>query len=81
MSWTTNIQWKGTFLCMDVHCPNCGEGGHIDGDFASAIACRKCGAVYKMPTDVPLERTHMSKVLKPLWFGCNDDHSKTPEER
>lgn len=39
------IQWKGTDVCMDVHC-KCGHLGHIDTDFAYQIKCKECGRVY-----------------------------------
>jgi len=39
------IQWKGTDVCMDVHCI-CGFTGHIDGDFVYNVKCPKCNRVY-----------------------------------
>lgn len=39
------IQWKGTSVCMDVHCA-CGYHGHVDADFAYNVKCGKCGRVY-----------------------------------
>ena len=39
------IQWKGTNVCMDVHCV-CGEIGHIDESFAYHVKCPKCERVY-----------------------------------
>ena len=39
------IQWKGTNVCMDVHCA-CGEMTHVDDDFVYHIKCSKCGRVY-----------------------------------
>ncbi len=39
------IQWKGTNVCMDIHC-KCGYHGHIDVDFAYHVKCHKCGTVY-----------------------------------
>lgn len=50
--WKTNIQWKGTDLCMDYICPDCAFQGHIDGLFCYAIKCRECGSKYKLPTDI-----------------------------
>ncbi len=49
------IQWKGTSLCMDLHCP-CGVDSHIDDDFVYFIRCPGCGAVYEMGTQVILKR-------------------------
>ena len=39
------VQWKGTDVCMDVHC-ECGELTHIDSDFAYHVKCCKCGKIY-----------------------------------
>lgn len=39
------IQWKGTNVCMDVHC-ECGVLTHIDDDFTYHIKCGNCGKVY-----------------------------------
>ena len=55
-AWTTFIQWKGTDLCMDFNCPDCGEHSHFDGMFAYAIQCPFCEAFFEMPSDVPLKK-------------------------
>ena len=39
------IQWKGTDVCMDVHC-KCGNISHVDSDFVYYIKCPKCNAIY-----------------------------------
>lgn len=39
------IQWKGTDVCMDIHC-ECGYHSHIDSDFAYYVKCPKCKKVY-----------------------------------
>lgn len=39
------IQWKGTDVCMDIHC-TCGELCHIDDDFVYYIQCPHCNRVY-----------------------------------
>jgi hypothetical protein len=39
------IQWKGTDVCMEVHC-HCGAHCHIDADFAYHVKCMACGTVY-----------------------------------
>jgi hypothetical protein len=51
----TNVQYKGTDLCMDFYC-DCGEGSHFDGLFAYVIQCPHCQSFFKMPTDLTLER-------------------------
>jgi hypothetical protein len=48
---TMFIQWKGTDVCIDFHCP-CGQHGHFDGYFAYFLGCPNCGAVYEMGTQV-----------------------------
>jgi len=40
-------QWKGTELCMDLHCP-CGESSHVDGHFAYHVRCPGCEAVWAL---------------------------------
>ncbi len=40
------IQWKGTGVCMDVHC-DCGCHFHIDSDFAYYVKCPRCKKVYE----------------------------------
>ena len=39
------IQWKGTAVCMDIHC-KCGQHSHIDAEFAYHVKCPACGTVY-----------------------------------
>jgi hypothetical protein len=39
------IQWKGTDVCMDIHC-KCGYHSHLDIDFAYYVKCPKCNTVY-----------------------------------
>lgn len=50
---TANIQWKGTDVCMDLHC-KCGCDSHIDGDFVYYIECPECGQIYKTHSEVKL---------------------------
>lgn len=61
------IQWKGTRVCLDFHCP-CGTNGHLDDDFAYFVECDGCGAVYEMGTQVIAKRVdpedaHNPKVM------------------
>ena len=51
---STFLQWKGTDVCIDIHCP-CGEHLHFDGYFAYTIECAHCHAVFNMPQDLQLE--------------------------
>lgn len=39
------IQWKGTDVCMDVHC-QCGFQGHIDASFAYHYRCVACNQLF-----------------------------------
>ncbi len=39
------IQWKGTNVCIDIHCA-CGHAGHVDTDFFYAYECPQCHAKY-----------------------------------
>lgn len=48
------IQWKGTDVCMDVRCA-CGDGFHIDGDFAHFVRCHHCNRVYQMDWHIRME--------------------------
>ena len=47
------IQWKGTEVCIDLHC-KCGYHGHYDGGFFYYYACPKCGAKYAVGQNVKL---------------------------
>lgn len=47
------IQWKGTEVCMDVHC-KCGESFHIDGTFAYNVKCPECETIYAVNGHVEL---------------------------
>jgi hypothetical protein len=39
------IQWKGTDVCIDLHC-ECGELGHFDGEHLYFWRCGKCKKAY-----------------------------------
>lgn len=47
------IQWKGTDVCMDVHC-SCGTSTHLDGSFCYFIECGACGKKYALGQIVKL---------------------------
>lgn len=40
------VQWKGTDVCMDIHC-ECGAMSHVDGEFGYVVTCSECGKVYE----------------------------------
>lgn len=39
------IQWKGTDVCVDIHC-KCGTLSHFDGEFMYSIQCPECKTIY-----------------------------------
>jgi hypothetical protein len=47
----TYIQWKGTDVCMDVHC-SCGKRSHVDAEFAYHIRCPHCRQLWAMCSHV-----------------------------
>lgn len=57
------LQWKGTSVCLDFYC-ECGMHGHFDGDFAYALRCPACGAVYEMGTQVIAKRTDDAHLIE-----------------
>lgn len=46
------IQWKGTNVCMDLHCPKCQHHNHYDTDFAYHVQCAKCKTIFEMSSFV-----------------------------
>jgi transposase-like protein len=52
---TIHIQWKGTDVCTDIVCPNCGQYYHFDGYFLYSFKCSKCGKVYEVPVEIPIK--------------------------
>lgn len=47
------IQWKGTRVCLDVHC-SCGKMSHVDAEFAYTIRCGYCGKLWAVCANVRL---------------------------
>lgn len=47
------IQWRGTDVCMDVHC-KCGEISHIDSDFCYYVECPACHTIYSCNGNIEL---------------------------
>lgn len=55
-----SIQWKGTDVCIDIHCP-CGAHSHIDAEFLYFFRCAKCYTAYAVGSTVrlfPLDSSH-----------------------
>lgn len=51
------IQWKGTDVCMDIHC-KCGKSSHIDETFVYNVKCPYCGRVYFCNGHIELTEIH-----------------------
>lgn len=47
------VQWKGTNVCIDLHCA-CGAHGHIDAEFFYEYECKGCGRKYAVSPYVRL---------------------------
>jgi len=47
------IQWKGTDVCVDLHC-KCGYHDHFDGDFFYYFECPKCHRKYAVGQNIKL---------------------------
>jgi len=47
------IQYKGTDICVDLHCA-CGTHGHYDGDQMYFVRCKDCGRRYGVSQNVLL---------------------------
>jgi hypothetical protein len=45
------IQWKGTNVCMDVHC-SCGALTHVDAEFFYRFQCPECGSKFAVGQNV-----------------------------
>ena len=75
------IQWKGTDVCMDVHC-ECGEHSHVDAEFAYKVECPRCGKVWHVSPYVRLvpwveEDGHLDSCL----VVADGDHERTTRLR
>lgn len=75
------IQWKGTNVCMDVHCA-CGELTHVDADFAYVIKCGACGRMYGtgmnvVLVEIPTERRdeYLANACEPVTSDWDGDDS------
>lgn len=67
------IQWKGTDICIDIHC-KCGHSSHVDDYFMYYFECKKCGTIYRPQTTIAFEemtgdhleyvKTHSKNVIR-----------------
>lgn len=48
------IQWKGTNVCIDLHC-QCGAHMHFDGGFMYTLRCPHCNQRYWARPYIALE--------------------------
>ena len=63
------IQWKGTNVCVDIHCA-CGEVSHYDGDFMYSIKCPACERIHFCNGHIELiELEEVPQLLKTAESG------------
>lgn len=56
------IQWKGTDVCMDLHC-KCGLFSHIDTEFFYAFECPNCHTKYAVGQNIKLIELDTEDIL------------------
>ena len=86
----TFIQWKGTDVCIDIHCPKCGYHSHFDGDFMYYFECPSCHKLFAMGTsvrliDLPPEHVAFVKedrpnVIRSEFLGMENELDKMIDE-
>lgn len=65
------IQWKGTDVCVDLHCA-CGSHGHFDGYFMYSVQCEDCGRRYAVGQNVKLielNTPELEEAAKQPWLS------------
>lgn len=65
------IQWKGTDVCMDMHCV-CGTHGHIDDTFAYSVQCKDCGRKYAMGQNIKMIELNTPELIEANELHHND---------
>lgn len=72
----TFIQWKGTDVCLDFHCP-CGHHSHWDCDFLYSLRCPKCRKIWRLGSAV--QAVEVSEAEQTV-LGClkEQDLEDTP---
>ena len=63
------IQWKGTSVCMDVHCV-CGAHMHVDAEFAYYLRCPHCQRVYGVGAYVRLVELTKPEHIAQATHNC-----------
>lgn len=66
------IQWKGTNVCMDIHCV-CGAHQHFDGDFGYYFKMECCGTIYCVGQNVMLYEVPQHVVSDAVVNTIGDD--------
>lgn len=66
------IQWKGTDVCLDFICGECGTQGHFDGMFAYLLGCPECDTIYEMGTQVVAKIISDTDGDRVRWLGTSD---------
>ncbi len=67
------VQWKGTDVCMDVHC-ECGAHLHVDAAFAYNVECPHCGRVFQCNGHIELiEIPKGTSAMEPVMCDRDDD--------
>jgi len=64
------IQWKGTDVCIDVHC-SCGNHDHFDGEFFYLYECPKCHKKYSVGCNILLHELSdedVKNIIKDKWM-------------
>lgn len=77
------IQWKGTDVCIDLHC-SCGAHLHFDGDFLYHFICPHCDRMWEMGSHIPMYEVPAIRrefVIKERCVQTVDpDHDFAPTE-
>jgi len=73
------IQWKGTDVCIDVHCL-CGAHLHFDAEFLYHVGCENCGRVYSVGCKVKLcelvDPAHQEYAKARAFHTARDEYHK-----
>jgi hypothetical protein len=73
------IQWKGTAVCIDVHCA-CGAHLHFDAEFLYNVGCDECGRTYGVSPYVKLveltDPEHIAEARRACFHSAKDEHKE-----
>ncbi len=65
------IQWKGTNVCVDLHCA-CGHHGHVDAEFFYRYQCPACQRKYAVGQIVKLIELTPDEIAHDDWDYTTD---------